>query len=155
VSPTHYSPAANGDVLDYIVQKNIQLSEVIVSDIQDSDYLPIIFHLLDHIRSRNLLDPVDKFTDWEQFQILASQLISHRIQINSGEKADKLAPKFTASIALVYNLSTSKIILSGLNKDLPSLESPLKHMQNLRKLWQVTWDPLSKMADNWVAKTMR
>jgi hypothetical protein len=45
----HHSPTGNGDVLD-IVNKNARLSEIIVSDILDSDHLPIIFHLLDHIR---------------------------------------------------------------------------------------------------------
>jgi hypothetical protein len=52
--PTHYSPTGNGDVLDIVVHKNVQLSEVTVSDILDSDHLPIVFHLLDHIRTRYL-----------------------------------------------------------------------------------------------------
>jgi hypothetical protein len=43
--PTHYSPAGNGDVLDMLVHENIRLSDVIVSDILDSDQLPIIFHI--------------------------------------------------------------------------------------------------------------
>jgi hypothetical protein len=42
--PTHYSPAGNGDVLDIVVHRNIRLSNVIVSDILDSDCLPIVFH---------------------------------------------------------------------------------------------------------------
>jgi hypothetical protein len=46
------------------VDKNVWLSEV--TDVLDSDHLQIILHLLDHIRSRNLLDPVDRFTDWER-----------------------------------------------------------------------------------------
>jgi hypothetical protein len=59
--PTHYnySPKRNGDVLDIVVHKNVRLSEVIVSDILDLDYLPIVFHLLDHIRTRILSDPVN------------------------------------------------------------------------------------------------
>jgi hypothetical protein len=60
-------------VLDIDVHKNSRLSEVTVSDILDSDHVTIVFHLLDHIRTRNLWDPVDKFTDWEQFQSLASE----------------------------------------------------------------------------------
>jgi hypothetical protein len=56
--------SGNGDVLDIVVHKNVRLSEVSVSDILDSDHLPVIFHLLDHIRTRNLSDPVDNFTDW-------------------------------------------------------------------------------------------
>jgi hypothetical protein len=58
--PTHYSPAENGDVLDIVVHKNVRLSEVIVPDILESDHLPIVFHSLDHVRSRNPSDPVDK-----------------------------------------------------------------------------------------------
>jgi hypothetical protein len=38
---THYSPAGNGDVLDSMVHQNIRLSSVIVSDILDSDHLPL------------------------------------------------------------------------------------------------------------------
>jgi hypothetical protein len=57
----------------------------------------------------NLSDPVGKFTDWEQFQSLSSELISPRIQVNSVEEADKAAHDLTVSIALVYRLSTSKI----------------------------------------------
>jgi hypothetical protein len=96
---THYSPAGNGDVLDIVVHKNVWLSEVIVSDIMDPDHLPIIFHLLDHIRTRNLSEPVDKFTDWEWFQSLVSELISPIIRINLGEEANKAVLDFTASVA--------------------------------------------------------
>jgi hypothetical protein len=86
----------------------------------------IVFYLLDRIRTRNLSDPIEKFTDWKRFKSLASELISRRIQINSGEDADKTAREFTASKASVYRLPTSKFTLSGLNKDLPGLRSLLK-----------------------------
>jgi hypothetical protein len=119
--PTHYSPRGNGNVLDIVGHKNVRLSEVIVSDILDLEHLPVIFHLLDHIRSRNLSGPVDKFTDWEQFQCLASELISPKIQINSDEEADKAACDFTASIASAYSIATSKIILLDINKGIPGL----------------------------------
>jgi hypothetical protein len=104
--PTHYSPAGNGDVLDIVVHQNIRLSDVTVSDILDSDHLPIVFHVLDHVIIRNPSEPVEKFTDWERFQSLASDLISPRIEINSGEAADKAASDFTASIASAYRPST-------------------------------------------------
>jgi endonuclease/exonuclease/phosphatase family metal-dependent hydrolase len=55
--PTHYPPpppVGNGDVLHIVVHKNIRLSNVIVSDIVDSDHLPIIFHILDHVRTKNV-----------------------------------------------------------------------------------------------------
>jgi hypothetical protein len=41
----------------------------------DLDHLPIMLHSLDHIRSRNLSDPVNKFTDWKGYKSLASELI--------------------------------------------------------------------------------
>jgi hypothetical protein len=133
--PTHYSPTGNCDVLDIVVHKNVRLSEVIVSDILDSDHLQIIFHLLDYIRSRNLSDPVDKFTDWERFQRLFSELISPEIQINSEKEADKAARDSTASIASAYRIATSKITLLDINKDIPGLEMLIKHKGMLRKLW--------------------
>jgi hypothetical protein len=37
--PTHFSSARNGDELDIVMHKNVQLSEVIVSDTLDSDHL--------------------------------------------------------------------------------------------------------------------
>jgi hypothetical protein len=144
----------NGDLLNIVVHKNARLSEVIVSDILDSDHLPVVFHLLDYIRIRNLSDLIDKFTDWEWFQILASELISPRIKINS-EEASKAAHSFTASIGLTYRLLTREITLSNLNKDLLGLESLLKHKQRLRTLLQVTWDPACKTEVNWVTKTIR
>jgi hypothetical protein len=49
--PTHYYPGRSGDVLDIVVHRDIRLSNIIVSYILDSDHLPIIFHILDHVRS--------------------------------------------------------------------------------------------------------
>jgi hypothetical protein len=112
-----------------------------------------IFHLLDYIRSRNLSDPVDKFTDWKRFQRLASELISPKIQTNSEEEADKGARHFTASVASAYRIATSKITLSDINKDIPGLENLLEHKRRLRKLWQITRDPACKTVFNCVSKT--
>jgi hypothetical protein len=81
-----YSPAGNGDV-----HKNVRHSEVTVSDILDSDHKPIVFHLLDHVRTRNISEPVDKLTDWERFQSLSSKLVSPTLQMNSQKEADKAA----------------------------------------------------------------
>jgi hypothetical protein len=64
---THYSTAGNGDVLDIVVHQNIRLSHVIVSDILDSDHLPIIFHILEHVTTKSLAEPFEKLTDWERF----------------------------------------------------------------------------------------
>jgi hypothetical protein len=105
----HYSPAGSGDVLDVIVHKNVRLSEFIASDILDSGHLPVAFHLLDHVRTRNLSDPVETFTDSERFQSLASELFSPRFQINLREEASKAARNFTDSISSAYRISTRKL----------------------------------------------
>jgi hypothetical protein len=38
--PTHYSPAGKDDLLDIVVHQNIGVSDVIVSDVLDSHFLP-------------------------------------------------------------------------------------------------------------------
>jgi hypothetical protein len=81
---THYSPMENGDVLDIVVHKNIRLSDVIISDILDSDHLPIMLHILVHVRTKQVSKPLEKFTDLVHFQNLASNLISPIVEINSG-----------------------------------------------------------------------
>jgi hypothetical protein len=65
--PTHYSPVGNGDVLDIVVHQNIGVSRVIVSVIFDADQLPIVLHILDHVKIKNLSEPTEKFTDWDRF----------------------------------------------------------------------------------------
>jgi hypothetical protein len=145
----------NGGVLDIVVHKNIRLSNVIASDSLNSDHLPIIFHILDQVRSKNVSVPLDKFTDLEQFQSLASNLILPRIEITSGAEADKVARAFTASFASAYRLSTSKITLTELNNDLPGLDRLSKYKKRMRKLWQETRDPGCKKTVNWVSKSIR
>jgi hypothetical protein len=128
-------------VLDIVVHQNIRLSGVTASDILDSDNLPTVFYILDHVGVRNLSEPVKQFTNWDIFQSLSSDLISPRIEINSGVKADKAASDFTASIASAYRLSTNKITLSDINNDLPGLSHLLKHRNMLRNLRHETRDP--------------
>jgi hypothetical protein len=53
------SPAGNGDVLYIVVHQNIRVSDVIVSDIFVSDHLPIVFHILDHVKIRNLSELIE------------------------------------------------------------------------------------------------
>jgi hypothetical protein len=89
--PTHYSPTGNGDVLDIVVHQNAWLSEIIVSVVLGSDLLPIVFHILGHVRTTNLSDPIKKSTDRERLQSLASDLMSPKIQNISGLEADKAA----------------------------------------------------------------
>jgi hypothetical protein len=138
-----------------VVHQYIRVSDVIVSDILDSVHLPILFHILDHVKVRNLSEPVEKFTAWERFQILASELMSLKIEIKSGVEADKRERNITASIASAYRLSTSKITLLDHINDLPGLDRLLKHKQRLRKLWHETRDPACKTEVNWVSKAIR
>jgi hypothetical protein len=49
----HYTPDGRGDVLDIVVHQSVQLSEVIVIDV------------LEPVRTREALDPVEKLTDWD------------------------------------------------------------------------------------------
>jgi hypothetical protein len=94
------------------------------------------------ITIRDLSEPIKKFTDWDRFQSLASELISPRIKTNSGVEADKAAHDFTASIASAYRLATSKVTLSDTDNNIPGLDRLLKHKQRLRKLWQETRNPV-------------
>jgi hypothetical protein len=112
----------------------------------DSDHLPIIFHILNHVKIRNISEPIEKFTDWDRFQSLPSELISPRIEINS---------RVEASIASAYRLVISKITLSDINNDIPGLDRLLKLKRRLRKLWREARDPACKTAVNWVAKSIR
>jgi hypothetical protein len=113
--PTPYSPTGNGGILAIVVHQNIGLSSGPVSNILDSDHLPIIFHILDHVKIRNLSEPNEKFTDWERFQRLASDLISPRLENNTAVEADEAAREFIASIASAYRLSTNKVTISEVN----------------------------------------
>jgi hypothetical protein len=99
----HYTRDGSGHVLDTVVHQNFRLSEFTVTDILDYDHLPIIFIILDSVRIREALDPDEKLTDWELFQILASEL-----KFNSSNKANKAAHDFAASMASAYRLSTRK-----------------------------------------------
>jgi hypothetical protein len=105
---------------------------VSVPDILDSDHLPTVFHILDHVKSKNLLEPAAKFIDWECFQNCASDLISPRIEINSKKDDNKAAHNFTASVTSAYRPSTGKVSFSDIhNHALPGLHHWLKHRQKL------------------------
>jgi hypothetical protein len=113
------------------------------------------FCILDHIKAREILDPVEKFTDWERFQSLASALVSPRMEVNSCIEADNAVRDFAVSIASACRLSTKTTTISDRNRGSSILERLLKHKQRLRILWQETRDPACKTAVNWVTKTIR
>jgi hypothetical protein len=87
--PTHFVSDGTGDVLDIVVNKGIRFSEVRVLDVMDSNHLQIMFCILDHVKAREIFDPVQKFIDWERFKSLASALGSPRIEIESCTKLIK------------------------------------------------------------------
>jgi hypothetical protein len=128
------------------------VSHVVVSDILESDHLPIVLHILDHVKVKNLSEPIENLTDLDRFQSFASKLISPKVEVNSGVETNKAARDFTASIASAYRLSTSKITLLNISNDLPRLDLLLKYKQRLRKMWQETRDPACETAVNWVTK---
>jgi hypothetical protein len=121
----------NGDVLDIVVHQNIRVSDVTVSDILLSEHLPILSHILDHVKIRNLSEPIEKFKDWDWFQSLDNELISPNIEIKLGVDADKAARNFTASTTSAYRFSTSTITLLGINNDIPGLDPLLKHKETV------------------------
>jgi hypothetical protein len=58
-----------------VVHQNVLLPDFLVSDVLESYHLPIIIHIPNNVRTRDHQDPVEKITDWEQFQSLPSELI--------------------------------------------------------------------------------
>jgi hypothetical protein len=91
-----------------VVQQNVRRLEVIVSDILYPDHLSVIISILEPARRKESLDLVEKFTDWELFQSLASELISSNIKILFYNEADKATRDFAASIVSAYRLSARK-----------------------------------------------
>jgi hypothetical protein len=108
-----------------------------------------MFSILDPVRAREALDPVENLTDLELFQSLASELRTPYIQIHSSNVAEKAARDFAVSIALAYRLLTRKTTISDRKCEIPGLGRLLKHKRKLRKLWQETRDP-AKTAINLV-----
>jgi hypothetical protein len=68
--PTHSSPTGNDDALDIAVHQSIGLSSIIVPDMRDSYRLPIVLHILDHVKTKNLSEPAEKFTVGKVFKAL-------------------------------------------------------------------------------------
>jgi hypothetical protein len=112
--------------------------QIIVSDFLDSDHLPIVFSVLDPVRTSEALDPAEKFTDWELFRSLVSDLISPSSHIYSSEKGDKLAADFAAFMASAYKLSTRKATILDPKYESPYLDLLLKHKMKPRKVYQET-----------------
>jgi hypothetical protein len=137
--PTHYTPDGKGDVLDIVVHQNIRLLQVIVTDILNSDHISIMFTILDPVIARKALNPVEKFTNWEQFQSITYELISPNTLLHSSNKADKAARDFAASLASTYTLSTIKTIISNTKYEIPSLLRLLNYRRKFRSYGKKPW----------------
>jgi hypothetical protein len=72
----------------------------------DSDHL---FSILDPVRTRENLDPVERLTQWELLKSLASEFISPDIQIHSSNEADKRARDSETSIVCNTDYSLKKL----------------------------------------------
>lgn len=103
-------------------------------------------------RVRGYSGPVEKFTNWEWFQSLASDLISLESKLGQVRSVWGCVWIY---LAPVCRLATSKITLLVIHVDLPSLDHLLKQILRLRKMWPVMQDPAGKPAVNWVCKTIR
>jgi hypothetical protein len=56
---THYTPSGNGDVLDIMVHRNVRISDANILEILDSDHLPVLFHMLVHVSTRDISAPIE------------------------------------------------------------------------------------------------
>jgi hypothetical protein len=65
-----------------------------------------MFSILEAVRTKETLDPVEKLTNWELFQIIVSEPESPNVQMySSNNEADKAARDFAACIASAYRPS--------------------------------------------------
>jgi hypothetical protein len=151
-SSTHYTPRENGDILDTVIHYNVRLSGVTVSDVLDSDHLPIFLNILDQVCARDNSARVERHTDWDLFRSLTSDLIHPRLQADTVEEVRRAASAFAASVASVYRLATRIIALSGLNNAPSDIDNFLQLKWRLWKLWHETRDPTCKTVLNRVTK---
>jgi hypothetical protein len=78
-SSTRYNPVGTADIIDVSVHQedqNVRLSDVIVTDVLDSDYFPVMFTFLDSARAREASDRIEKFTCCHRFQASLSTHVS-------------------------------------------------------------------------------
>jgi hypothetical protein len=119
--------------------------------------LLVIISVLDPARRKESLDPVEKFTDWELFQSLASELASPniQIQIHFSNEADKEARDFAVTVVSAYRLSARKTTILDRKYEIHVLDALSNYIKKLRKLWQVTTGPACKTVVNCVTRNVR
>jgi hypothetical protein len=62
---THYTHDGRDDVFDIVIYQKFRLSEVIVTNIQDSDHISAMLSILDRVRTREVSDRYEELTDRE------------------------------------------------------------------------------------------
>jgi hypothetical protein len=87
-----------------------------VSDILDSNHLPIIFYLLESVKVRSLLKPIEKLSG--KFRNIASELITPRLEINTGTDAETFQLPLLRRIGC--RKKKKKATLPDVNTDLPA-----------------------------------
>jgi hypothetical protein len=97
--------------------------------------------VLDSVRTRGASDPVEKLTDSQLLQSLASELVSPNIKIHSSSKSDKETHDFAASMASVHRLLNRKTKNLDRKYEISDLYHLLKHTRKLRKILQETMGP--------------
>jgi hypothetical protein len=55
-------------VLEIVVHRSVRKSDITVSDTLNSDNFPKLFHIVYHIRARDILAPVEIHVDWERLR---------------------------------------------------------------------------------------
>jgi hypothetical protein len=93
----HYTPAGRHDVLDIVVHQNVRLSEVIATDVLDSDHLQIMSSIPDPVRTREVLDPVEKLDSL----ITDSRLLKTASFVS---QSDKLLLAFASTVIPGFSL---------------------------------------------------
>jgi hypothetical protein len=112
----------------------VYLLDVTVSDVLESNHLPVFLHILDHFITTDISAAFETCTDMERFRFLASALNPALIKTDNVEEDEKAAVTFTVCLSSAYNLSTRKVNHLDLNNELPSLDHLLRLKQKLRTL---------------------
>lgn len=123
--------------LDVVVHQHILLSEAIVTDFLDSDHLPIMFRILEFVRTREAFDLVEKLTDWDLFLVSIAHLFWWRWESSTWHCVSIVSENYNC------------------RPEIPSSDLLLKYKRKPRKLWQETTVPACKPAVNWVVPDTR
>jgi hypothetical protein len=134
-----------------VVHQHIRLSEVIVTDILDSDHLPITFTFLDPVRMREALDQLKNRLGAVSKPHLWTIIVYPNIPIYSCKESDNATHD-----CVLYSLALGRrtTILDQIYET-PNIDHLLKNSRKLRNWWKETRDQARKTAVNWVAQNIK